>query len=116
MNTFWDFLDQLLSNGHLVVDRPRGSHHPHYPEIVYPLDYGYLDGTRSGDGGGIDVWIGTSTDHHLSDLLLTVDMQKQDAEIKLLLGCTEDEIQTILDFHNQSSMRAILVHRPKEKK
>lgn len=43
----------------IVVDRPRGSHHPDFPEFVYELDYGYLKGTTSADSEGIDVWIGS---------------------------------------------------------
>jgi inorganic pyrophosphatase len=111
---FWDYLDRLVVSQPLVIDRPRGSHHPRNPEIVYPLDYGFLEGTTSGDGNGIDVWLGTSGTRHLSAVILTVDLHKRDVEIKLLLGCTEQEIQTILDFHNADDMRATLVRRPKE--
>jgi inorganic pyrophosphatase len=111
---FWNYLDQLVDSHPLVIDRPRGSHHPRFPEIVYPLDYGFLEGTTSGDGGGIDVWLGASGSRYLSAVILTVDLHKRDAEIKLLLGCTEQEIQTILDFHNADDMRATLIRRPKE--
>jgi inorganic pyrophosphatase len=111
---FWNYLDQLVDSHPLVIDRPRGSHHPRFPEIVYPLDYGFLEGTTSSDGGGVDVWLGPSGSRHLSAVILTVDLHKRDAEIKLLLGCTEQEIQTILDFHNADDMRATLIRRPKE--
>lgn len=112
---FWDYLDQLVAAHSLAIDRPRGSHHPGLPEIVYPLDYGYLEGTISGDGGGIDVWLGTSGTRYLSAVILTVDLRKRDTEIKFLLGCSEQETQTILDFHNDNGMRAILVRRPADK-
>ncbi|CAM3352958.1 inorganic diphosphatase [Deinococcus saxicola] len=36
------------------VDRPLGSVHPRYPNIVYPINYGELPGTVSGDGHPID--------------------------------------------------------------
>jgi inorganic pyrophosphatase len=94
----------------LVVDRPRGSPHPRFQEIIYPLDYGYLEGTISDDG--IDVWLGTSGTRYLSAVILTVDLRKRDIKIKFLLGCTEQEIQTILDFHNDNGLRATLVRRP----
>ncbi len=109
---FWDYLDRLIASQPLVIDRPRGASHPRYPEIVYPLDYGYLEGTASGDGNGIDVWRGASGSRTLSAVALTVDLQKRDSEIKLLLGCSEAELQTILSFHNDNGMRAILVRRP----
>jgi inorganic pyrophosphatase len=111
---FWPYLERMVTGSRLIIDRPKGSHHPHYPDIVYPLDYGYLERTVSCDDSGIDVWIGASGTRDLSAIILTVDLYKHDAEIKILLGCTEDEIQSILVFHNQNDMRAILVRKPKE--
>jgi inorganic pyrophosphatase len=78
------------------------------------LDYGYLEDTVSGDNAGIDVWVGTSAGCNLESVILTVDLHKRDAEIKILLGCTDAEIQTILAFHNKNAMRATLVRRPME--
>lgn len=64
------------------------------------------------DGEGIDVWLGSDPARTLTAILCTVDLIKRDSEIKLLLGCTEEEIQTILEFHNQSEMmRGMLVRR-----
>ena len=48
----------------------------------------------------------------LTAILCTVYLIKRDSEIKLLLGCTEEEIRTVLAFHNQSElMRGMLVRR-----
>jgi len=55
---FWQALDLLVEEHELVIDRPAGSAHPRYLSFVYPLDYGYLKGTASSDGSGIDVWRG----------------------------------------------------------
>jgi inorganic pyrophosphatase len=109
--SFWGYLDQLVAACPLVIDRPRNSTHPRFPEIVYPLDYGYLEDSSAVDGGGVDVWLGNSGTHNLNAVILTVDLYKHDAEIKILLGCTESEMQTILDFQNAGSMRALLVRR-----
>jgi F420 biosynthesis protein FbiB-like protein len=108
---FWDYLDRLVKDNRIVIDRPKGSAHPRYPELVYPLDYGFLEGTTTIDRGGIDVWVGSSSSRSLDALALTVDLKKRDAEIKLLLGCTEGEKQVIIDFLNGGSMRARLVRR-----
>jgi inorganic pyrophosphatase len=104
-NDFWEYLDRL------VIDRPRGSHHPRYPDLIYPVDYGYLEGTTTVDGGGVDVWVGTLPEKSLTALVLTVDLHKRDVEVKLLLGCSEVEQQTILDFHNDGLMCAVRVLR-----
>ena len=109
---FWTALDELVSSSKVVIDRPKGFIHPRFPQCCYPLDYGYLEGTSSMDGEGIDVWRGSCPSPTLTALICTVDLFKRDSEIKLLLGCTEEEIQTVLAFHNQSSqMRGILVPR-----
>ena len=57
---FWQALERLLASSTLVIDRPKGSRHPRFPDLVYDVDYGYLAGTTAMDGGGVDVWRGTS--------------------------------------------------------
>ena len=109
---FWSYLDRLVADCPLVIDRPKGSTHPRFPSIIYPLDYGYLEGSTTVDGGGLDVWVGALPDRSLRAVALTVDLEKRDAEIKLLLGCSEIDIRTVLDFHNDGSMRATVVYRP----
>jgi F420 biosynthesis protein FbiB-like protein len=107
----WEFLDRLVASSAIVIDRPRGSSHPRFPNLIYPLDYGYLDETTTIDGGGIDLFAGSLPERRLDALALTVDLEKRDAEIKLLLGCTPEEQTIILDFLNGASMRAMLVPR-----
>ncbi|MBN2550163.1 MAG: nitroreductase family protein [Anaerolineales bacterium] len=111
---FWEYLDRLVAESRVVIDRPRLSPHPRYPNLIYPLDYGYLQATTAIDGGGIDVWLGSLPERRLAALALTVDLEKRDAEIKLLLGCTADETQVVMDFLNGASMRALLVRREAE--
>ena len=108
---FWSHLDQLVGASRVVIDRPRGSHHPRYPLLVYPLDYGYLEGTSSKDGYEIDLWKGSLEPKTLDGVILTVDLKKHATEIKLLLGCTEVEKQIVLDFQKDRSMQAMLVRR-----
>jgi F420 biosynthesis protein FbiB-like protein len=113
-HSFWSYIDQLVSNQPLVIDRPQGSDHPNFPGLAYPLDYGYLDGTRAGDGAGIDAWVGSQGRQEVDSLLLTVDINKRDMEIKLLLGCTPADAQTVLEFMNSEGMRAVLIRRDRE--
>ncbi len=100
---FWEALDALVSACELVIDRPCGTAHPRYPDFTYPLDYGYLQGTLSTDGSGIDIWRGTMPEKRLTAIIVNVDLQKRDSEIKLLIGCTAEEQQIILCVHDQSS-------------
>ncbi|MBC8497202.1 MAG: inorganic pyrophosphatase [Anaerolineales bacterium] len=107
----WSAADKLVESSELIIDRPKGSAHPRYPEVIYPLDYGYLAGTSSGDGGGIDVWVGSLSRNGVTGLVCTIDLTKKDAEVKLLIGCTEAEAKQILAFHNSGSQAATLIMR-----
>jgi len=106
--TFWDALDKFVSESSIVIDRPKGSRHPKYPEYIYPLDYGYLESTSSMDGGGIDVWKGSAGDV-IDAIICTVDLLKKDSEIKILIGCNEDEKQ--LAMPTNEYMKGILIRR-----
>ncbi len=108
---FWDAIDRLVAASTIYVDRPKGSAHPRYPDARYPLDYGYLAGTTAGDGHGIDVWIGSLPESQPNAIVCTVDLAKRDAEIKILKGCTDAEIETVVDFLNSGSMRCTVVRR-----
>lgn len=108
---FWDKIDELAASSRLVIDRPRGAAHPRYPEMKYPLDYGYLEGTLAQDGGGIDVWSGSLEPGRPTGVLLTVDLLKRDTELKILLGCTGAEMKTVLDFQNNAYIGALLMRR-----
>lgn len=108
---FWGKLDRLVATSSLVIDRPKGSPHPRYPSLRYPLDYGYLQGTCSPDGDGIDLWIGSGADISVTGIIATLDLDKRDAELKLLLGCTTQEAQIALAVHNQGSQAGILIER-----
>jgi inorganic pyrophosphatase len=39
------------------VDRPLGSTHPNFPDMIYPINYGYVDGVFAADGEEQDVYI-----------------------------------------------------------
>ena len=95
----WQALETLARERPIVIDRPRGKPHPRYPEVIYPLDYGYLEGTTAADGDGIDVWVGTLFGRTLTGILVTYDPLEGDAEIKILLGCSAADVQTIVAFH-----------------
>ncbi len=107
---FWGEMSKLIITNKIILDRPKGTPHPRYPELIYPLDYGYLESTTAGDGNGIDVWFGSLNAKSLTGILCTFDTIKRDAEIKLLVGCTKDDVQRIQNFNAQ--MLTLFVPNP----
>ena len=41
----------------VIVDRPLGSHHPKYEDIIYTVNYGYIPGVIAPDGEEQDAYI-----------------------------------------------------------
>ena len=81
------------------------------PDFIYQVDYGYLKGTSSMDGSGIDVWVG-SGEKRIVAIMCTVDLMKKDSEIKILIGCTEEEMMKVYQTHNETRyMKGILIRR-----
>lgn len=93
---FFAALTELARTSTPVIDRPRDEPHPRVPEAVYPVDYGHLAGTTSGDGDGIDVFAGTAAG--VVAVLLTADVVKRDAEVKVLLDCSPAEVERVRAF------------------
>jgi inorganic pyrophosphatase len=108
---FWDYLQDLIDSSQIVIDRPKGSIHPRFPNSRYPVDYGYLKETTSIDGSGVDIWVGSIRNSKIVGVLCTVDLLKRDTELKIIYNCTKDEIDTIVNFVNTEYMRAIFVAR-----
>lgn len=53
MNPNIKFLNKTVK---VVMDRPLGSKHPKHG-FVYPVNYGYVPGTISGDGEELDAYV-----------------------------------------------------------
>ena len=111
-DSFWNAIDKIVSESKMVIDRPKGTAHPRFSGFIYKVDYGYLDNTTSMDGGGIDVWVGTDERKQADAIICIVDLMKRDSEIKILIGCTEDEKELVYQMHNETDyMKGILIRR-----
>jgi inorganic pyrophosphatase len=109
---YWQEMGQLIVTNKIIIDRSTGTPHPRYPQLIYPLDYGYLENTTASDGDGIDVWMGSLQTKTLTGILCTFDKIKRDAEIKLLIACTNDDVQVIQNFNRK--MLTLFIPNPTE--
>jgi inorganic pyrophosphatase len=109
---FWDTLQRLVASSRVVIDRPAGSRHPRFSDVVFPLDYGFLDGTSAADGEGIDIWVGRAAARGVTGVACTIDLKKRDLELKILFSCNREDTERILSFHNTEWQRAWLIEKP----
>ncbi len=53
----YDFSDIIGTTVQCTIDRPLGTSHHRFPDLVYPVNYGYVDNVMGGDGAEQDVYI-----------------------------------------------------------
>lgn len=96
-------------NVRVAIDRPVGTPHPKHPEIIYPINYGYIPGVFGGDGEELDVYI-LGTNEKIKDEIFVkivgIVYRKNDVEDKLVasiddVSYTAQEIENIIHFQEQ---------------
>ena len=109
----WAGWERVIEANGVELDRPYGSRHPRFPEIRYPLDYGFVRGTRAGDGDEVDVFVGRAAGLGLVGAILTTDHRRGDREAKLLYRCGPEEVYLAHGFLNfdRRLMEGVLVLR-----
>jgi len=91
----------------IVVDRPLGSKHPKWA-FVYPINYGYVPGTKSGDGEELDAYVlGIATPvEEFTGRCIAIIHRLDDNDDKLVLGpdgakFTDGEIRAATEFQEK---------------
>lgn len=92
----------------VVVDRPLGTAHPQHPDLIYPLNYGYLPGTRAPDGEETDAYIiGEFVPlKEFTGTVVAVIHRKNDVEDKLVVArepgrYTGEQIRALVEFQER---------------
>ncbi len=113
-NGYKDIIGKVVKG---KIDRPIGSSHPRHPEMIYPVNYGYVDGVIGGDGAEQDVYLlgETSPVSEYTGKGIAVFHRHDDKETKwIALPCdengeirkdvkipTDDEINAQIAFQEQ---------------
>ncbi|MDR2066650.1 MAG: hypothetical protein LBP57_02290 [Endomicrobium sp.] len=108
---FFKTLEQWIEQNGISIDRPKGTPHPRFPNLIYPIDYGYINGTKSQDGSGIDLVKGDDESLKIVGIICALDPVKKDSEVKVLLNCTEENTKTAMMMFNNHIMKGILLRR-----
>ena len=110
---FWESLDKLAKESEIEIEKRKGTPLSKNSELVYPVDYGYLKGTKSPDNAEIDVFVGSMKNQVIDAIICTVDLYKKDSEIKILIGCDEMEKEAIFKIYYEyyESLQGIFIRR-----
>ena len=92
----------------VTIDRPIGSSHPDYPSLVYPVNYGYIEGVIAPDGENQDAYvIGVDTPvDHFTGKRIAIIHRRDDVEDKWVavpenMTMTAKEIMAQVSFQEQ---------------
>ncbi|MGL5440166.1 MAG: GrpB family protein [Filifactoraceae bacterium] len=92
----------------IKIDRPIGSTHPKYSDIIYPVNYGYISGVLGGDGEELDVYL-LGVDNPVKEYIarvIGIIHRHDDVEDKLVaapegMNLTQTEIKESVDFQEK---------------
>lgn len=111
-----DYADILGKSVHCVMDRPLGSAHPRYPDMIYPVNYGYVPGIMAGDHAEQDVYVlGPAVPLESFDgVVIAVIHRFDDCEDKWVVAemgavYSEKEIRDTLAFQEKYYVSEILM-------
>ena len=92
----------------VIVDRPLGSRHPNHPDILYPVNYGYIPNTIAPDGEEQDAYIlGVSAPiKEFTGMVIAIIHRQNDVEDKWVvapdgMSFTKEEIMDLVFFQEQ---------------
>lgn len=89
----WGRWERLIERRGVEIDRAAGTAHPDFPEIIYPLDYGFVPGTHArADGEPVDCFRGSAPALGLVGGIATHDHRREQRELNLLYGTTPPEV------------------------
>lgn len=111
-----DYADVLGRPVHCVMDRPLGSRHPRYPDMLYPVNYGCVPGVMAGDGAEQDVYVlgPTAPLETFDGVVIAVIHRFDDCEDKWVVAApgaryTADEIRAAVAFQEKYYRSEILL-------
>lgn len=98
---FWQKLDTILLSSSIVIDFPKGTHHPVFTALTYPVDFAHLeDAFENTNSRRLSVYRG-SGEHKVVGIVISADVLEKECFVTVLVGCDEKERHDVLEFMNQ---------------
>lgn len=104
MNNSIDFLNKIIT---VKIDRPMGSKHPKW-DMIYPVNYGYVPNTVSGDGEELDCYVLGVFEplDTFTGKCIAIIHRLNDNDDKLIVvpedkNYTDDQIRALTEFQEQ---------------
>ena len=100
----------------VTIDRPLGSYHPEYPDMYYPVNYGYVENVMAQDGEPQDVYVlGVDVPVEVFEgVIIAVVHRDDDVEEKWVavpegISFTADEIMEQISFTEKYYRSSLII-------
>ncbi|MBQ0064741.1 MAG: Inorganic pyrophosphatase [Firmicutes bacterium] len=97
---FWQKLDTILLSSTVVIDSYKGSHHPVFTALTYPVDFAHLEDAFDNNEKRIRIYKGSES-NKVVGIVISADVLEKDCFVTVLVGCSEQERHDVLQFMNQ---------------
>lgn len=108
ITTTYKLHEIIGKNVTVTVDRPLGSAHPKYQDMIYPINYGYIGGLMAQDGEEQDAYIlgvheavDTFTGHIIAVIKRSDDVEEKWVVCPENSTFTKDEIMEQIEFQEK---------------
>jgi len=113
----WSFLGRTVT---VTIDHPIGSVHPKFNDMIYPINYGYIENVIAPDGKELDVYI-IGEDKPLKEFtgrVIAIVHREDDVEDKLVaipdgVTVSASEIQSAISFQEKYFSSRVEMFHPK---
>ncbi len=92
----------------VTIDRQMGTSHPKYPQNIYPINYGYVEGIKAPDGDFQDVYVlgvGTPLETFVGEIIAIVtrdnDIEEKWVAAPRGMKFSKEEISEKIHFMEQ---------------
>ena len=111
---FWQKMDSLYLSAEFVITDKKGGCVKDFPDLLYPCDFGYLKMPKHDLQSEIKCFKGTKGES-IGQAVICANIIDKCIDVRLLIGCSDDEQYEILRFLNLlDQQKAILVRRTYE--
>ena len=108
---FWQKVDTLYLSSDIVITQEKNSIDAKYPDVQYPLDYGYLKTLSEESDDLIPCFVGKGKKEVVA-IILSANILKKNLESIVLIGTDENEEEEALRFLNQTEyQKSVILHR-----
>ena len=108
---FWQKVDTLFLSSGMNLSRKKGDVHPVFKNLIYPTDYGHISDTKSVTSEGVSVYAGSGDRNKITALVIAADILAKELDVKMLVGCTDKEVDDVLRFLNQTDLQKTVLIR-----